>query len=114
MQRTSHQREGIALGGRATPPHAVCVKSTMQTHPLLGIIGRRVSLPGHFDGDVTLEEARPLGQNGSGGYECRVRLLDGTLEETILSPEEANAIAGSGQPTPAAVKVADPARLHLL
>ena len=44
-------------------------------------IGKQVSLPGHFDESVILEEARPLGN----GYECRVRLPDGRLEEAVIS-----------------------------
>jgi hypothetical protein len=31
-------------------------------------IGQRVSLPGHFDVPVVLEDARALGNDGSGGY----------------------------------------------
>ena len=33
---------------------------------------------------VILEDARSLGN----GYECRVRLPDGSLEETVISAEE--------------------------
>jgi hypothetical protein len=47
-------------------------------------IGRQVSLPGHFDLPVTLESARPLGK----GFECRVRLHDGTLDEAVISEQE--------------------------
>jgi len=48
-------------------------------------IGQRVLLLGHFQGPVVLEAVRHLGA----GYECRVRLADGTPDETILSEEEA-------------------------
>ncbi|MGD0650918.1 MAG: helicase-related protein [Verrucomicrobiia bacterium] len=48
-------------------------------------IGSRVLLPGHFQGPVTLEAMRSIGA----GYECRVRLTDGTPDETILSVQEA-------------------------
>jgi SNF2-related domain len=51
-------------------------------------IGEQVLLPGHFDGPVTLEAARAL----TSGFECRVRLPDGTLEEAVLSEEEATAL----------------------
>jgi superfamily II DNA or RNA helicase len=51
-------------------------------------IGEQILLPGHFDGPVTLEAARPL----TNGFECRVRLPDGTLEEAVLSEEEATAL----------------------
>ena len=60
-------------------------------------IGQLVPLPGHFDLPVTLESARPLGK----GFECRVRLHDGSLDEAIISEEEAAALAGT---TPAAAK----------
>ena len=50
-------------------------------------IGQRVTLPGHFPEPVVLEAVRPIGT----GYECRVRLLDGTPDEAILSREEAAA-----------------------
>lgn len=37
-------------------------------------VGQRVKLPGHFLEPVTLEGIRFIGS----GYECRVRLADGT------------------------------------
>ena len=40
------------------------------------LIGHRITLPGHFDVPVILEDARPVGN----GYECRVRLPNGTLD----------------------------------
>jgi superfamily II DNA or RNA helicase len=52
-------------------------------------IGQQVSLPGHFDGPVVLEEVRRLGS----GYECRVRLPDGGIDEVVISAEEAAALA---------------------
>jgi len=51
-------------------------------------IGQPVSLLGHFRGVVILEAVRPLGS----GYECRVRLPDGSLEETVISQQEALAL----------------------
>jgi len=54
-------------------------------------VGQQVSLPGHFDVPVVLEAARPLAK----GFECRVRLPDGTLDEAVISTEEANALAGA-------------------
>ena len=77
--------------------------------------GRRVALPGHFDGTVILEAVRPLGVDGSAGYECRVRLPDGTLDEAVISAEEAAAAFGAGgedvaQPAPPV----DAERLRLL
>jgi hypothetical protein len=63
---------------------------------------------------VTLEDARPLGQNGAHGFEGRVRLPDGTLEETILSPAEAAALAGTSQAAPSKLRPVDAAKVHLL
>src|SRR5216683_4100187 len=53
-------------------------------------IGQKVMLPGHFDQPVTLEGVRPLGR----GLECRVRLPDGSLDETVISEEEAHILIG--------------------
>ena len=44
------------------------------------LVGRRVALPGHFEGDVVMEAARTLGA----GVELRVRLLNGELNEAVL------------------------------
>ena len=52
-------------------------------------VGRSVPLPGHFDTPVVLEDARRLGS----GYECRVRLPSGGIEEVVISAEEAAALA---------------------
>lgn len=46
----------------------------MNNSLLASQIGQRIFLPGHFDGPVVLEDARPLGPDDSAGYECRVRL----------------------------------------
>jgi hypothetical protein len=54
-------------------------------------VGQQVSLPGHFDAPVMLEAARPLAK----GYECRVRLPDGTLDEAVISEQEAAAVVGA-------------------
>ena len=51
-------------------------------------VGQRITLPGHFDHDVTLEGVRPLGK----GFECRVRLASGMLDEAIISESEALAL----------------------
>ena len=66
-------------------------------------IGLQVSLPGHFDVPVVLESARPLAK----GFECRVRLPDGTLDEAVLSAEEAAALAGSSPDADAKVPLAN-------
>jgi superfamily II DNA or RNA helicase len=54
-------------------------------------LGQQISLPGHFDTLVVLEAARPLAK----GFECRVRLPDGTLDEAVITQEEASALAGA-------------------
>jgi hypothetical protein len=55
--------------------------------------GKQISLPGHFDLPVILEAARPLGK----GFECRVRLSDGSLDEAVITAVEAAALAGAAQ-----------------
>ena len=65
---------------------------------LLHQVGRRVPLPGHFDVPVVLEDVRPLGADGSAGYECRVRLPDGSLEEAVISSEEVASLLGAKDP----------------
>src|ERR1700693_469901 len=73
-------------------------------------LGQRIALPGHFLEPVTLEAVRFIGS----GYECRVRLGDGTPDEAILSLEEAAALAGQVVSTRAAIQPADAEKLHLL
>ena len=75
------------------------------------LVGRRVDLAGHFVGAVTVEDARPLGN----GVELRVRLANGDLDETVLSPEDLTRLAanGSGQET-APASPADAEKLRLL
>ena len=64
----------------------------MTENPLLKQVGNRISIQGHFDEPVILEDVRFL---GTYGYECRVRLPDGALEEAVISSEEAAAIFGA-------------------
>lgn len=73
-------------------------------------LGQRITLPGHFLEPVTLEGMRFIGS----GYECRVRLGDGTPDEAILSLEEAAALAGQVVSTRAAIQPADAEKLRLL
>jgi superfamily II DNA or RNA helicase len=73
-------------------------------------LGQRVHLPGHFSGPVVLEAVRPIGA----GYECRVRLLDGTPDETILSQDEATALTGQGAKETAQVQPVEAEKLRLL
>lgn len=73
-------------------------------------LGQRITLPGHFLEPVTLEGIRFIGS----GYECRVRLGDGTPDEAILSLEEAAALVGRVVTTQAEIHPADAERLRLL
>ena len=87
----------------------------MAEQPLSARIGNRVDLTGHFDVPVEMEDVRPLGAGGSAGFECRVRLADGTLEEAVISSQEAAAIIGAGSTSEeAARQPADAGRLRLL
>lgn len=73
-------------------------------------IGREVAIPGHFDAPVVLEAARPL----STGFEIRVRLPDGTLDEAVLTAEEATALAGAAPSTEGKAPLANAEQLRLL
>lgn len=77
-------------------------------------IGQRVNLPGHFDVPVILEDARALGENGSGGYECRVRLPDGSLDEAVISVAEATALFAVTTTPQTMTQPVDAERLRLL
>jgi hypothetical protein len=57
----------------------------MSSNLLTSQIGQRILLRGHFDVLVALEDARPLGSDDSAGFECRVYLSDGSLEEAVIS-----------------------------
>ncbi len=66
---------------------------------------------------VILEDRRPLGADGSGGYECRVRLPDRALEEAVISSEEAEGIFGTTAAKATGRTIThpvDPERLRLL
>ena len=82
----------------------------MAENRLSAQVGHRISLPGHFDVPVILEDARPLDTDRSAGYECRVRLPDGALEEAVISSEEAATIFGAEEEE----KVAAQPRLRFL
>jgi hypothetical protein len=86
------------------------VQSIPQVSPEKFPLGQRVSLPRHFLEPVTLEGIRFIGS----GYECRVRLSDGTPDETILSLEEGVALVGQAVVTPTAIRPADAEKLRLL
>ena len=84
--------------------------STPQVSPDRFPVGQRVSLPGHFLEPVTREGIRLIGS----GYECRVRLTDGTPDEAILSREEGAALVGQAVVTPTAIHPADAEKVRLL
>ncbi|HOV90464.1 MAG TPA: DUF3883 domain-containing protein [Syntrophorhabdaceae bacterium] len=86
----------------------------MSNSLLTSQIGQRISLPGHFDVPVILEDARPLGPDDSAGYECRVRLPDGSLEEAVISAEEFLAVIGKGPDEAKAETPVDAEKLRLL
>ncbi len=73
-------------------------------------LGRRIELPGHFAEPVVLESVRSLGD----GYECRVRLADGTLDEAILSRDEAATLFGQQPDAPTSLRPVDAEHLRLL
>lgn len=73
-------------------------------------VGQRITLTGHFDQPVVLEEVRPLGS----GFECRVRLADGALDETVISSDEAAKLRQSDVGAVGRITPVDPERLRLL
>jgi len=73
-------------------------------------IGQRISLPGHFAEPVVLESVRPLGE----GFECRVRLVDGTPDEAVISREEAEKVFGKQAEVPSSVTPVDAESIRLL
>jgi superfamily II DNA or RNA helicase len=73
-------------------------------------LGQKITLPGHFLEPVTLEAIRFIGS----GYECRVRLADGTPDEAILSLEEGAALTSQVVTTQTAIHPADAEKLRLL
>src|SRR5438552_19074690 len=72
-------------------------------------LGQRIALPGHFLEPVTLEGIRFIGS----GYECRVRLSDGTPDEAILSLEEGAALVGQAVSAHPSIHPADAEKLRL-
>ncbi len=79
-------------------------------HSLNFPIGQRINLPGHFPEPVVLESVRSIGA----GYECRIRLIDGTPDEAILSLEEATSIFGKTIEIETKVATVDAERIRLL
>ncbi|MBN2133798.1 MAG: DUF3883 domain-containing protein [Sedimentisphaerales bacterium] len=73
-------------------------------------IGQRIRLPGHFSEPVALESVRPLGK----GYECRVRLHDGSLEEVVISVDEAATLVQKAASPQQMLRLVEPTDLQLL
>lgn len=73
-------------------------------------LGQRITLAGHFDQPVVLEEVSALGS----GFECRVRLSDGTLDETVISTDEAAKLRQPAVGTVEKITPVDSERLRLL
>lgn len=74
------------------------------------LIGREVPLRGHFAAPVRVEAARQLGT----GWELRVRLPDGQLEEAVLSDDELQELLGQVGEAQAAQAPADAEQVRLL
>lgn len=72
-------------------------------------IGKKIHLSGHFNEPVILEAIREI----FGGFELQVRLPDGSLDEAILSTEEAAKITGKTEEKPKA-ELADAEKIRLL
>jgi len=75
----------------------------MTETPIAIPLGQPVPMPGHFDVPVVIEAVRSLGS----GYECRVRLPDGTLDEVVISAEEAESLAKLGG-APQTIRLVNP------
>jgi superfamily II DNA or RNA helicase len=90
-------------------PTTVCTSESTMTEQQFPI-GRRIQLPGHFADPVVLESVRAL----SDGFECRVRLSDGTPDEAILSTGEANALFGVQTEAPVSCQPASAESIRLL
>jgi superfamily II DNA or RNA helicase len=74
------------------------------------LIGQRLSLPGYFEREVTVESARSLGSS----IEVRVRLSTGELDEAVLSADDvAPFLHGQREPV-IATRAVDAEKLRLL
>ena len=74
------------------------------------LVGRRVALPGHFAGEVLVEDIRPLDT----GAELRVRLADGEIDETVLSSADLAGLLATDMPAETALAPADAEQVRLL
>lgn len=71
--------------------------------------GRRVTLPGHFVGEVLIEGVRPVGLNA----EIRVRLSSGELDEAFLTEDEIRYLLDTPEVSQAANTAVDAEKLRL-
>jgi hypothetical protein len=74
------------------------------------LIGRQVTSTGHFDGPVKVEAARQL----AAGYELRVRLGTGQLEEVVVPAQKPQKLLSELGEATAATRPADPEVTRLL
>ncbi len=74
------------------------------------LVGRRLTLEGHFHGPVLVEGVRALGS----GIELRVRLPNGQLEEAVLSEAELEQLLAGICEAPPRQVPADPEQIRLL
>jgi SNF2 family DNA or RNA helicase len=79
------------------------------TNSFEALIGKKVTIPGHFNEPVVVEAVREI----MGGYELQVRLPDGSLDEAILSLSEAALFAEQTGGEPEA-KIVDARKISLL
>lgn len=74
------------------------------------LLGQRVKLAGYFDEAVAVEGIRTIG----GGVELRVRLINGQLEEVVISQDEYQRLLAGQVKAPTPATLVDPERLRLL
>ena len=74
------------------------------------LVGSRVRLPGHFEGQVVIESARALGS----GVEIRVRLASGHLDEAVLSSDDVAGLLETRPGEPETLRPVDADKLRLL
>lgn len=74
------------------------------------LIGRQVTLTGHFDGPVKVEAAR----QPAAGYELRVHLGTGQLKEVVVPAQEPQKLPSALGEATAAARPADPELTRLL
>lgn len=73
-------------------------------------IGQCITLPGHFAEMVTLEGIRQIGDS----FECRIRLSNGSPDETIISLSEAERLIGQHSDTKIRVQPVDAEKIRFL